>query len=166
VLYREAGVANFKFWDFEDSGRYKDWGDGIPNLPLKALRTMRFSHDNRSLFMITQTLASYCNFNVYKPSKGKTFLAVSDSVERFVPRDIAWSGDDRLIWVCGMNGQILTFDPIKGNLKNHWTGHKSGPVNAIAAFHKGRTVISGSSELCMWDGESGKLLKTITLPPK
>jgi WD40 repeat protein len=164
VVLRESLVADLRFWDIESTGRFRQWGDGISGIPPKALRNMKFSHDGRRLFIITQPQPAYCNFNIYKPDGGKTVLSVQDAIDRFVPRDVAWSGDDRLIFSSGMAGQIVSFDPSSGHLKTHWTGHGGLTVHAIAATHHGHTVVSGARDVCVWNGDSGRLIRTFKLP--
>ena len=162
ALLREAGVPRMRFWDFLDSRKSRDWGAEIDGLEPKFVKQNKFSHDGRRMFMILQVQKGYCTFYILQPANGRTKIAVQDQVQNFQPRDCAWAGDDSLIWVAGLNGQIVCFDPRSGVLRRHWTGHNGGAIHALAATNHGRTVVTSSGmNVCVWDGNSGQLIRTI-----
>jgi hypothetical protein len=164
VLY-EGGVQKLRFWDFLNSARAKLWGPEIKNIDARSVKNMKFSHDAKRLFIITQPLKSYTLFSILKPVGGQAVVAVQDQIQNLTSRDVAWAGDDKLIWVSGLKGQIVCFDPERGSLKKHWTAHDGEPVHAIAATHRGNTLISSAGNtLCVWQGDTGTLIRTFKIP--
>lgn len=165
AILNEARTPRLRFWDFANTGKLKEWGPYIVGIDPPTSRQMKFSHDGKQLFIVTKPLKAGCIFNVLQPKNGITKIVVQDPIQRFDPRDSAWAGDDSVIWVGGLNGQIVCFDPKSGMLKRHWTGHDNGPIHALAATHKGRTIVTTALDtMCVWDGDSGKLLRTFKLP--
>ena len=165
VLY-EASTQRLRFWDFGDSGKIRDWGPDIQGIEPRFVKNMHFSHDGQRLFIVTLLAHGYSNFNILKPLHGRTVVAFQDQVRGLQVRDLAWAGDDSLIWACGLNGQIVCFDPSSGTLLRHWTGHNHLPIHALAATHHGHTVVTAAAyDICVWDGDSGKLIRTIKLSP-
>jgi WD40 repeat protein len=166
AVFFEAGTSRLRFWDFEKSGKGREWGSEVDGIDPKSVKNMKFSHAGNRLFVITQSQKNSCDFNILRPLSGRTTFALQDHVQGLQPRDIAWAGDDSEIWVAGLNGQIVCFELSSGTLKRHWTAHNGGPIHAIAATHKGHTVVSSSGQtLCVWDGDAGKLIRTIHLAP-
>jgi WD40 repeat protein len=165
VVLNEGSAPGLRFWDFLNAPESKEWGSSIRGFDLRALRNMKFSHDQKQLFVLLQPLKTYCLFNLYVPKNGKASLKVQDQITKLTPRDMAWSGDDTQVWVCGMDGQILCFDPKWGSLRRHWTGHGGATVRALATTYRGHTVITTSDRtVCVWNGDTGDLMHSFKIP--
>jgi len=165
VVLNEWSVPRMRFWDFENSPAANKWGSDISGLQPQFVRNMKFSHDGKMLFVITTPQKTYTMFNIVKPLGGKCKVTVQDQVQNLVPRDIAWAGDDSEIWISGLNGQIVCFDPAAGTLRRHWVAHDRAPIHAIAATHKGHTVVSGADKtICIWDGDTATLKRKFSVP--
>jgi hypothetical protein len=167
VAITEYLAERIRFWDFESSAKLREWGDHVPGLIAGEVRTMRFSHDGKQLFLMTWVPGLNPTFYILKPRLKTTMITKSDNVQGLELRDLSWSADDSLIYVAGLKGRIAAFSPIIGNIRNSWTGHNRAAVKAVAAFHHGPKFVTGGGEtVCIWSGKDGKLLRTITLPSK
>ncbi|MEA2554450.1 MAG: Eukaryotic translation initiation factor eIF2A [Fimbriimonadaceae bacterium] len=166
VAIYDPTSARCRFWDFEESGRAKSWGPEITAF-VKNFRTMRFSHDGARLFVMQASKDGTCDLVTFQPRRGVTVTSSTAKVERFEQRDLDWSHDDKLIFLAGLNGQILVYDPAAGKIARYWKGHGGGPIKAVSAFNQGHHFLTGANDqICMWDGDSGRLLRTFSLPPK
>ena len=164
VVLFEANTKLLRFWDFLNPSKLKLWGDTIRGIPVWTVRQMKFSHDDKRLFIVTGLGQVDNEFNILTPHAGQTTVTVQDAVRNFQVRDTAWAGDDTRIWVCGSKGQIVCFDPQRGFLVKHWTASHD-PFHAIAATHHGHTVVGGAANtVTIWDGDTAKLLHSFSIP--
>jgi WD40 repeat protein len=166
VAVHEPEVGRIRFWEFEGSSKTRLWGNQVPGINNKAIRMMRFSPSDQKLFLMVAITPTTSMFYVCKPSKGQTVVDQKDKIEGFNPRDMAWSWDDKVIYLGGLNGRIVCFSPLSATIQKHWIGHNAAPIRAVAAFHHGPQFVTGGTDtVCIWRGVDGKLVRTITLPP-
>ena len=166
VAIHEAQVGRIRFWDFENTGKVRQWGDFITGISNGGVRMLRFSHDDRHLFVISQPPQQACTFYVCEPRRGVTVIAQSDRIAGLDVRDFGWSADDSMIYVGGLFGRIVCFSPQTGNIHASWTGHSGKAIRAVAALHHGAEFVTGAEDtICIWSGVDGKLVRTFNLPP-
>ena len=167
VAVHEPQVGRIRFWEFEGSAKTKKWGSYVTGILNSDARMLRFSHDDQKLFVLTEGKGSTaCTLNICEPKDGTTVIRQSDRINDFQPRDMSWSADDRVIYIAGLKGQIICFNPLMGNIRNDWIGHNGAAIRAVASFHSGPKFVTGAgNSVCVWSGVDGKLLKTVNLPP-
>lgn len=165
ALLREPSVDFLRFWDFEQNPKSRQWGATITGIPTQRVKQMRFNHANTRLFLSAEPKPNVCDLIVCRPKLGRTVVTSTDRIDRLTVRDCAWAGDDSVIWVGGLKGQMACFDPSTSRLRCHWTAHDGAPVRAVAALNRTHTVVTGGgSNISLWEGDTGKLIRTIQLP--
>jgi WD40 repeat protein len=163
IAYREGGINSILFWDPENPSSISKWGTSS-NLDVLKVRSMKFSHDMRHLLIVHPPDGKNTQFDFYAPSAGKTTLSDKALIRHFEFRDLAWSNDDKLVWAVGLGGQIISIDPDGAHLKKTWIGNQGGPIHSCEALHRRHVLLAASKVVEMWDGDSGKLLRTVKMP--
>lgn len=164
VAINNPAEPRLRFWDFERSKDGPQWGTSITLMNPK-LQMMRFSRKGDRLFLGFLRGKDGFDLSVYAPSKGKAEVGPTARIVHFQPRDIDWSFDDRAVYLGGLRGQIGVWDAQKGRLLAHWTGHQGEAVKALSSGNRSPLLVTGGGDtVCIWNPESGKLLRTIHLP--
>ena len=167
VAVHEPEVGSIRFWEFEGSGKTRLWGAMIPHINNKSVRILRFSPDDQRLFLTTSFTPTSSTFYVCKPQNGETTIDQSDRIDNFAPRDLAWSWNGKMIYLGGLGGRIVCFNPNTGKIQKAWVAHDRGPIKAVAAYHHKTLFVTGANEtVCVWSGSDGKLIRAIKLPNK
>ncbi len=165
VAMYDPQAGRIRFWNFENTSKVREWGDSIKNITNRGVTMMRFSHDDRRLFVISHPPQQPCTFDVCEPVRGATVIAQSDRISGLDVRDLSWAADDSMIYMAGLFGRIVCFNPKSGTVQKSWIGHSGKAIRAVAALHHGPEFVTGAADaICIWSGVSGKLVRTIQLP--
>jgi len=163
VAYREGGTNVVWLTDFENPKTIAEWGDSIP-VDASKMKRSKFSHDMKRYLVVSEPFATSSQFDIFQPSHGKAVRSAHAIVKNFANRDITWSYDDKLIWAGGLEGQIICVDPESGHLIKHWKGNQGDPIHGMEALHHSHRLVTGGKDVDLWDGDTGKLIRTIALP--
>lgn len=164
VAINNPAEPGMRFWDFEASPRLKQWGTTVHDVVGSKLQMMRFSRKGGRLFMGFTHAKDTLDLAVYQPHGGRTELAAHSRIDHFELRDMDWSGGDDAIYLAGLHGQIVVWDPKKGRLVLNWIGHGGAPIKALAACRTGIFATGAEDKVCIWEAKSGNLIRTLRLP--
>ena len=129
-----------------------------------AVDDMMFSHDERVLLLKgapdkTQTVLTIIPMPTTPPKNTDPPPHRTFHIKGFACRGMAWSSDNRDIFMVGLDGWIADFDVRLGKVVRKWKGHNGNHVRACALWN-GILVTGGGSTVSLWKVPDGRLVKT------
>jgi len=96
--------------------------------------------------------------NMWVPIKQYTLTGHTDRVS-----SVAFSPDGSTLASGSLNGEIILWDPKKGEMLHTLAGHTTG-INSVTFSPDGSTLASGAwdTEIILWDVKSREILHTLT----
>jgi WD40 repeat protein len=146
--------SRLTIWDLTNDGK-----EQASPVPVKAINTVEFSPDGRTLALALQCVGEIELWNLEQSEKGTTSLKNENPI-----LSLAFSPDGRYLATgeCSENASISVWDLGTGvhTWRLRWHG---GPLKAVMFSPDGKALATASSYergVRLWDVRSGKLLRT------